>query len=35
MVADLVEMARNAGKAFSEAYRDSYQNARRIKPYGA
>lgn len=33
MVADLVEMARNAGKAFSEAYRDSYQKNRRIKPY--
>lgn len=34
MVADLVEMARNARKAFSEAYRDSYQKARRIQPYG-
>lgn len=33
MVADLLEMARNAGKAFSDAYRDSYQRARRIKPY--
>ena len=35
LVADLVEIARNAGKAFSEAYRDSYQRARRIKPYEA
>lgn len=33
LVADLLEMARNAGKAFSDAYRDSYQRARRIKPY--
>jgi hypothetical protein len=33
MVADLVEMARNAGKAFAEAYRDNYDRARRIRPY--
>ena len=33
LVADLLEMAKNAGKAFTGAYRDSYQRARRIKPY--
>lgn len=33
LVADIMEMARSAGKAFSDAYRSSYERARRIKPY--
>jgi hypothetical protein len=35
IVVDVLQIAKNAGHAFSEAYRDSYMSARRIKPYGA
>ena len=33
LVDDLLEIARNAGKAFSDAYRERYQRARQINPY--
>ena len=35
LVADVLQIAKNAGHAFAEAYRDNYAKARRIKPYGA
>jgi hypothetical protein len=34
LVADVLQIAKNAGHAFADAYRESYVNARRIKPYG-
>lgn len=33
LVADVLQIARNAGKAFTDQYRTSYRKARRINPY--
>jgi hypothetical protein len=33
LVADVLQIARNAGKAFVEKYRTNYERARRISPY--
>jgi hypothetical protein len=34
MVADVLQMGKNAAKAFSEGIREGYQQARRVRPYG-
>jgi hypothetical protein len=33
LVADVLEIAKNAGHAFADAYRGNYARARRIRPY--
>jgi hypothetical protein len=35
LIEDVLQITKNVTMAFADAYRKSYENARRIKPYGA